>query len=244
MGDKNTVNPGLDPDNVRKKLCSCGSRDDARQSLCGENFERASALQKAQLTPILGTVTGMPLEHVAQVIREQPANIRLDKLIWRLANGEINHALLTYSARIRLGGSIALHSLAAQEPLRQPSQSYNWHSLESFVIAELSALSREVFMAMFLDVQYRLLASEVLFLGSVDSAPVYTRVVASRALAHHAASVVVAHNHPSGALTPSHSDVDVTLRLAKALKLLDIQLLDHLIAGDGRCVSLRNLGFV
>ena len=62
--------------------------------------------------------------------------------------------------------------------------------------------------------------------------------------AHHATSVVVAHNHPSGALTPSHSDVDVTLRLAKALKLLDIQLLDHLIAGDGRCVSLRNLGFV
>jgi DNA repair protein RadC len=55
---------------------------------------------------------------------------------------------------------------------------------------------------------------------------------------------VVAHNHPSGALTPSHSDVAVTQKLSKALKLLDIQLLDHLIAADGRCISLRNLGFV
>jgi DNA repair protein RadC len=99
-------------------------------------------------------------------------------------------------------------------------------------------------MAMFLDSQYRLLASQVLFMGSVDSAPVYTRVLASRALAHHAKSVVVAHNHPPGVLTPSHSDVDVTQKLSKALKPLNVQLLDHLILAEGRCISLRNLGFV
>lgn len=81
-------------------------------------------------------------------------------------------------------------------------------------------------------------------MGSVDSAPVYTPVVASRALAHHATSVVVAHNHPSGVLTPSHSDVAVTQTLSKALFLLEIILLDHLIAAEGRRISLRNLGFV
>ena len=76
-------------------------------------------------------------------------------------------------------------------------------------------------------------------MGSVDGAPVYTRVVASGALAHQASSVVVAHNHPSGVLTPSHSDIAVTQKVSKALMLLD-----HLIVAEGRCVSLRNLGFV
>jgi DNA repair protein RadC len=179
-----------------------------------------------------------------QVMSVQLGSTRLDKLIRGLANGDIDHPLWTYSAKVRLSGSIALHSLAAREPLRQPLPSFDWRLFESFVAAELSGLSRETFMAMFLDSQYRLLSSEVLFMGSVDSAPVYTRVVASRALAHHATSVVVAHNHPSGVLTPSHSDVDVTQKLSKALKLLDIQLLDHLIVAEGRCISLRNLGFV
>ena len=143
-----------------------------------------------------------------------------------------------------MSASITLHSLAGQEPLRQPSPSYDWRLFESFIVAELSGGSREAFIALFLDTHYRLLSAEVLFMGSVDSAPVYTRVVASRALAHQATSVVVAHNHPSGVLTPSHSDVAITQKLSKALMLLDIRLLDHLIAAEGRCVSLRNLGFV
>ena len=63
-------------------------------------------------------------------------------------------------------------------------------------------------------------------------------------MAYQATSVVVAHNHPSGFLTPSHSDIAVTQKLSKALMLLDIRLRDHLIAAEGRCVSLRNLGFV
>ena len=75
-------------------------------------------------------------------------------------------------------------------------------------------------------------------MGSIDSVPVYTRVVASRALAHQASSVLVAHNHPSGVLTPSHSDIAVTQKVSKTLMLLDIRLLDHLIVAEGRCVSL------
>ena len=182
----------------------------------------------------------------------QLGSTRLDKLIRGLANGDIDHPLWTYSVhplwtysvKVRLSGSIALHSLAARESLRQPLPSFHWRLFESFVAAELSCLSRETFMAMFLDSQYRLLSSQELFMGSVDSTPVYTRVLASRALAHHAKSVVVAHNHPPGVLTPSHSDVDVTQKLSKALKPLNVQLLDHLILAEGRCISLRNLGFV
>lgn len=200
--------------------------------------------QNTRAASVLGIVSGLLVSDMQQVMSVQLGSTRLDKLIRGLANGDIDHPLWTYSAKVRLSWSIALHSLAAREPLRQPLPSFDWRLFESFVAAELSGLSRETFMAMFLDSQYRLLSSEVLFMGSVDSAPVYTRVVASRALAHHATSVVVAHNHPSGVLTPSHSDVDVTQKLSKALKLLDIQLLDHLIVAEGRCISLRNLGFV
>ena len=94
-------------------------------------------------------------------------------------------------------------------------------------------------MDLFLDTQTRLLSAEVLFMRSVDSAPVYTRVVAFRALAYHATSVAVAHNHPQGALTASNSDSSVNQILPKALLPLD-----HFIAGKGRCASLRNSGFV
>ena len=74
-------------------------------------------------------------------------------------------------------------------------------------------------MALFLDTHYWLLSVEVLFMGSVDSAPSMHR--GSQALAHQATSVVVAHNHPRVFL-PSHSDVSVTEKLSKARILLDI----------------------
>lgn len=63
-------------------------------------------------------------------------------------------------------------------------------------------------------------------------------------MAHEATSVVAANNHPSGVLTPSHSDVAVTQKPSKVRMFFDIRLLDHLIAANGRCASVRNLGFV
>ena len=72
--------------------------------------------------------------------------------------------------------------------------------------------------------------------------PSYNRFL--RAMARQTTSAVVAHNHPSGFLTPSHSHVAVTHKLSKARMLLDIRLLDHLTAPEGRCISFRNLGFV
>ena len=210
----------------------------------GWSYDGTATNQPVLATVTLSRVSGLPIADITRVWDEQPGGRRLDKLIRGLANGDINHPLWTDPARARLNASITLHSLAAQEPLRQPSPSYDWRLFESSIIAELSGGSHETFMVLFLDTHYRLLSAEVLFMGSVDGAPVYTRVVASRALAHQASSVVVAHNHPSGVLTPSHSDIAVTQKVSKALMLLDIRLLDHLIVAEGRCVSLRNLGFV
>jgi len=87
----------------------------------------------------------------------------------------------------------------------------------------------ECFVILFLDVQCRLIDSEQMFRGTLDHASVYPREVVKSALQRNAASIILAHNHPSGQLQPSQSDLAITTRLQQALELCDIRLLDHFI---------------
>jgi DNA repair protein RadC len=85
---------------------------------------------------------------------------------------------------------------------------------------------------------------EELFRGTIDGASVHPREVVRQALYRNAAAVILAHNHPSGVAEPSQADELVTLRLRDALALVDIRVLDHLIVGDNRCVSLAERGIL
>ena len=102
----------------------------------------------------------------------------------------------------------------------------------------------EIFMALFLDTRHRLIASEKLFTGTIDGTTVYPRVVAAKALEHNAAALIVAHNHPSGINEPSLADQAITTRLKKALDLFDIRLLDHMIIGKSKPVSMAERGMM
>lgn len=93
-------------------------------------------------------------------------------------------------------------------------------------------LSHEVFSVLFLDNQHRLLRIEDMFRGTIDSASVYPREVAKRALEIGAGAVILAHNHPSGAADPSQDDRKITQRLKEALGLFEIRVLDHLVVGE------------
>jgi DNA repair protein RadC len=115
---------------------------------------------------------------------------------------------------------------------------------EDFMIADLRDQQQEVFAALFLDNQHRVIRFEHLFYGTVHSASVYPREVAKRALSYNAAAMIVAHNHPSGIPEPSASDKEMTQWLKQSLALIDVKLLDHLIIGDNRAVSLANRGFL
>lgn len=108
----------------------------------------------------------------------------------------------------------------------------------------LGGKPREVFAAMFLDTQCRVLAFEELFQGTIDGAEVHPRVVVREALLHNAASVIVGHNHPSGSPEPSAADRLLTTKLKQALALVDIRLLDHFVIGSGAPVSLAARGWV
>jgi len=110
--------------------------------------------------------------------------------------------------------------------------------------ARLSDLPHEVFSCLFLDTRHRLIRYEELFRGTVDGATVYPREVLKRTLHHNAAAVILGHNHPSGVAEPSEADRDITLRLARALALVDVRLLDHLVVSRDGHVSLAERGWI
>ena len=102
----------------------------------------------------------------------------------------------------------------------------------------------EVFSALFLDTQHRLIHFETLFRGTIDSASVYPREVVKRALAHNAAAVILVHNHPSGDPDPSDADRRITHRLKEALGLVEVRVIDHIVVGSEGCRSLAELGYM
>jgi DNA repair protein RadC len=103
---------------------------------------------------------------------------------------------------------------------------------KDFVKLKLFAYEHEVFACLFLDNRNRVIGFDELFRGTIDSASVYPREVVKACLSHNAASVILAHNHPSGIAEPSQADIAITERLRKALALIDVRVLDHLIVGE------------
>ena len=110
--------------------------------------------------------------------------------------------------------------------------------------AKLRDRPREVFACLFLDTRHRPIMMEELFHGTLDGAEVHPREVVKRALAHNAAAVMLAHNHPSGVTEASAADRTITLRLRDALALVGVRVLDHFIVGDGPPLSFAERGWL
>lgn len=108
----------------------------------------------------------------------------------------------------------------------------------------LRARPQEVFVAIFLDAQHRVIASEELFQGTLTQTSVYPREVVKRALHHNAAALIFAHNHPSGVAEPSESDRVLTDALKQALQLVDVRVLDHFIVAGASCLSFAEKGML
>lgn len=102
----------------------------------------------------------------------------------------------------------------------------------------------EEFGVLWLDSRHKLIDAEVLFRGTIDGASVYPREVVKRALEVNASAVILTHNHPSGLAEPSEADRNITLKLAKALTLVEIRLIDHVIVTNTAHVSLAERGLI
>lgn len=148
--------------------------------------------------------------------------------------GPAKYALLT--AILEMAKRFETSRAKEQEFLESPD------AVKSVVSLNMRSLEHEVFACLFLDNRHRLICFRSMFTGTIDSASVYPREVVKAALQYNAAAVIFAHNHPSGVAEPSRADIDITHKLTKALALIEVRVLDHIIVGDGYQVSLAERG--
>ena len=142
-------------------------------------------------------------------------------------------------AAIELGNRLSVLSPEARSTINSPADA------AALVQYEMSALDQEYLRVMILDTRNHVLGIEEIYHGAVNSSQVHIAEVFKPAIRRNAAAIIVIHNHPSGDPTPSPDDVAVTRAILQAGKLLDIDVLDHLIIGQGKWISLkeRGLGF-
>ncbi len=135
---------------------------------------------------------------------------------------------------------LAKRAMAQQLQGREVMQ--NAAHVQFYLQLNLAHIAHEVFAMLFLDAQHKLVCMETLFRGTLSQTSVYPREVVLRALHHHSAAVVLAHNHPSGSVHPSAADLHLTHNLKSALALVDVRVLDHVIVGPGQAFSMAAEG--
>jgi DNA repair protein RadC len=133
---------------------------------------------------------------------------------------------------------------ALSEQLREKPLFDTPQAVRDYLQLQLGSRPHEIFAVLFLDSQHRLIALEELFRGTLTQTSVYPREVVVRALALHAGSVVLAHNHPSGEARPSRADEALTQTLKAALALVDVRVLDHFVVTSTQAVSMAELGLL
>jgi DNA repair protein RadC len=143
-----------------------------------------------------------------------------------------------------LQASVEIAKRQMSETLRAGPSLSSPRATRDFLSARLRDLEHEVFCCLYLDKRHRLIQFEELFRGTIDGASVHPREIVKLALQRNSAAVIIAHNHPSGVAEPSQADEFITQRVKEALALVDIRLLDHIIVGDGQCVSLAERGLL
>lgn len=129
----------------------------------------------------------------------------------------------------------------------KPNERYVIRSPEDgadYIMEEMRRLTQEHFVALFLNTKNQIIHRQTIFIGSLNASIVHPREVFREAVKRSAASIIVAHNHPSGDPAPSKEDINVTRRLVDSGKMIGIELLDHLIIGDRKFVSLKEKGYL
>lgn len=203
------------------------------------------ALSQAELLAIL-LRTGVPGENAVQVgqrllqaLGGLPGLHRAnyDEVCSQHGVGPAKAAQI--KAAIELGRRLAVEAPEERPAIHSPEDA------AALVRYEMSALEQEELRVMLLDTRNRVLDVQTLYRGSLNSSQVRVGELFKAAIRRNAAGVLVVHNHPSGDPSPSPDDIALTRAIVQAGKLLDVEVLDHLIIGGGRFVSLkeRGLGF-
>jgi DNA repair protein RadC len=198
----------------------------------------ASALSDAEL---LAVITGIPCLEAAQRLLIAAGGLRglrttstteLQRLVAGISVGRA----VQLKAAIELGMRVLAGEILERRQIKSP------RDVADLLILEMSHLDQEHLRTVLLDTKNRVQAISTVYIGSLNSSMVRVGEIFKEALKRNSAALIVAHNHPSGDATPSPDDVLVTREIVAAGRLLDIDVLDHLILGHTSWVSLREKG--
>lgn len=204
----------------------------------------AAALSEAELIAIF-LRTGVKGRSAVDVARDLLIEFRsLRGLLTADREAVVGAAGLGPARYATLQASLELARRHYQELMQAGPALTSPRSTREYLRMRLRDLTHEVFCCLYLDNRNRVIACEELFRGTIDGATVHPREVVKRALAHNAAAVILAHNHPSGVSEPSQADELITRKIKESLGSVDIRVLDHLIVGDGHCESMAERGLL
>lgn len=141
-------------------------------------------------------------------------------------------------AAVEIGRRIANLNYNERYVIRSPEDGAN------YVMNDMRFLSQEHFVCLYLNTKNQVLHKQTIFIGSLNASIVHPREVFREALKRSAASIICLHNHPSGDPAPSREDIEVTKRLVECGKMIGIEILDHLIIGENKFVSLKEKGYL
>lgn len=201
----------------------------------------AAALSDAEL---LAIITGVPNLEITQRLLIAAGGLRgllalntseLQQLVQGISAGRAAQL----KAAIELGRRVALDNLLHRRQIKSPGDAAD------LLLLEMSHLDQEHLRTVLLDTKNRVQAICTVYIGSLNTSMIRVGEIFKEAIRRNSAALIVAHNHPSGDPTPSPEDVLVTREIVAAGKLLDVDILDHLVIGHGVWVSLkeRGLGF-
>lgn len=165
---------------------------------------------------------------------------------------QLKHATIEEMVAIKGIGEVkAIQILAAIELGRRLSQKQNDdkytvrspQDAAAYLMPDMTSLSQEHFVVLFLDVKNQIIHKKTIFIGGLNASIVHPREIFREAVKRSAASIICAHNHPSGVPTPSPEDIEVTKRIQEAGFIIGIELLDHIIIGDHQFTSLKEKGY-
>lgn len=204
----------------------------------------AEALSNTELIAILlrtGTLSESAVRLAGKVLSaagglRNMVDLSIEQLVGIRGIGQAKAIQL--QAGIELGRRLSRSGLQDSPAIQSPKDAAD------LIMDELRYLQKEHFMVLFLNTKNRVVAKETLSIGSLNASIVHPREVFRSAIKRSSASIICAHNHPSGDPTPSPEDIEVTRRLSEAGKLIGIELLDHLIVADRHFVSLKELGLM
>jgi DNA repair protein RadC len=203
----------------------------------------SSALSDAELLAVLlgSGVRGKDAIALARELLMQAGS--LNALLTR-QDRDIRASGLGPAKRARLAATLELARRSLAEQLVERPSLGSPRESGQYLSARLRHLPYEVFACLFLDNRHRVLAFEELFRGTLDGASVHPREVVRACLQHNAAAVIFAHNHPSGVAEPSACDRAITRELDRALQLIGVRVLDHLVIGHAEPVSMAERGLL